>query len=323
MNEKAVMEQIEQSGVVPVAVIDEASRAVPLAQAMLAGGVDVVEVTFRTAAAPDSIRQISRCCPDMLVGAGTVLTLEQCQLAVACGARFIVSPGFNRSVVTWCVEHGIPVVPGCVTPTEITEALECGIDVVKFFPSNICGGLSAMKALSGPFAGVKFIPTSGVNAGNVAEFVAAPFVFAAGGSWVCPRDDIMAGNFEKITGLCADTRKRILGFAIGHVGINCAGSEASREICMALQRAFDFEYRPGSGSSDFASSQIEVKKHSGRGTHGHLAVSTNSLPCAAAEMRKRGIPLDETSWTCDKQGRRIAVFLKEEIGGFAIHLLQR
>ena len=323
MNETAVMERIRQSGVVPVAVIEAADRAVPLAQAMLAGGVDVVEVTFRTAAAPEAIREISRRCPDMLVGAGTVLTLEQCRLAVDCGARFIVSPGFSRSVVTWCVEHGVPVVPGCVTPTEITEALECGINVVKFFPSNICGGLAAMKALSGPFAGVRFIPTSGVNAGNVAEFIAAPFVYAAGGSWVCPREDITAGNFEKITGLCADTRKKILGFTIGHVGINCGGAGASREICMALQRAFDFAYRPGSGSSDFASSQIEIKKHGGRGAHGHLAVATNSLPCAVAEMRKRGIPLDEDSWTYDEKGRLIAVFLKEEIGGFAIHLLQK
>lgn len=323
MNQKAVMERIQQSGVVPVAVIDEAARAVPLAQAMLAGGVDVVEVTFRTAAAPDSIREISRHCPDMLVGAGTVLTLEQCRLAVESGAQFIVSPGFSRTIVTWCVEHEIPVVPGCVTPTEITQALECGINVVKFFPSNICGGLAAMKALSGPFADVKFIPTSGVNAGNVAEFVSAPFVYAAGGSWVCPRDDIAAGNFEKITGLCADTRKKILGFEIGHVGINCSGAEASREICMALQQAFDFTYKPGTGSSDFASSEIEVKKHSGRGTHGHLAVATNSLPCAVAEMRKRGVPLDETSWTYNKKGQLIAVFLKEEIGGFAIHLLQK
>lgn len=323
MDKKTVLERIEQSGVVPVAVIDAAEKAVPLAKAMLAGGVDVIEVTFRTAAAAEAIRAISQSCEDMLVGAGTVISLEQCKTAVESGAQFIVCPGFSKDVAAWCVEHGIPVVPGCVTATEITEALEYGIHVVKFFPSNIYGGLEAMKALAGPFPGVKFIPTSGINAGNAGEFLRAPFVFAVGGSWTCPKPDIEAENYEKITALCADTRKRILGFEVGHIGINASGAENAREICMAFQSAFDLPYRPGTGSSDFSSSKIEVKKAAGRGTHGHLAMETNCLPCAIAEMRRRGVALDESTWTYNKKGDLIAVFLKEEIGGFAVHLMQK
>lgn len=180
-----------------------------------------------------------------------------------------------------------------------------------------------MKALSGPFAGVKFIPTSGITAENVGEIIRAPFVCAAGGSWVCPKIDIETESYEKITGLCRDTRRRILGFALGHIGINAGGAEEARNICMAFQSAFDFPYKPGAGFSDFSSGNIEVKKHSGRGTHGHLAVETNCLPCAVAEMRRRGIALDETSWSYNREGELIAVFLQEEIGGFAVHLMQR
>ena len=192
-------------------VLENAEDAVPTAKAMLAGGIDVMEITFRTAAAADSIKAVAEQCPDMLVGAGTVLNLEQCRLAVKMGAKFIVSPGFDREVVAYCLENGISVTPGCVTPTEITEAVNMGLKVVKFFPANVYGGLKAMKNLSAPFVGVKFIPTGGVNAANVKEYMDAPFIHAVGGSWICPKADIAAGNFEKITALCAEARQAAFG----------------------------------------------------------------------------------------------------------------
>ncbi len=206
-----VLERFARAGVVPVVVLDDAKDAVATANAMLAGGVDVMEITFRTAAAPDAIRAVSENCPDMLVGAGTILTLEQCKKAVDMGAKFIVSPGFDAEVVSWCVANNIPVTPGCVTPTEITAALKLGLKVVKFFPANIYGGLNAMKNLSAPFVGVKFLPTGGVNASNIREYIDSPFILAVGGSWVCPKADIAAGNFEKITTLCAEARQAAFG----------------------------------------------------------------------------------------------------------------
>ena len=141
----------------------------------------------------------------------TILTLEQCKLAVSMGAKFIVAPGFDAEVIGWCVENGVAVTPGCVTPTEITAAIKMGLKVVKFFPANVYGGLEAMKTLSGPFPGIKFLPTGGINVGNIKEYYNAPFIHAVGGSWVCPKADISAGNLEKITALCAEARKAALG----------------------------------------------------------------------------------------------------------------
>jgi len=206
-----VLKRLANAGVVPVVVLDDAKDAIPTAKAMLAGGIDVMEITFRTAAAPDAIKAVAENCPDMLVGAGTVLNLEQCKKAVAMGANFIVSPGFDAQVVAWCIENGIAVTPGCVTPTEITAAVNMGLNVIKFFPANVYGGLNAMKNLAAPFVGVKFMPTGGVNAGNLREYLDAPFIHAVGGSWICPKADIAAGNFEKITALCAEARQVAFG----------------------------------------------------------------------------------------------------------------
>ena len=206
-----VLERLANSIVVPVVVIDDAKDAVPTAKALAAGGVDVMEITFRTAAAPDAIKAVSESCPEVLVGAGTVLNLDQCKLAIAQGAKFIVSPGFDAEVVQYCIDNGIAVTPGCVTPTEITMAVNRGLKVVKFFPANVYGGLNAMKNLSAPFGGVKFLPTGGVNAGNIKEYIDAPFIHAVGGSWVCPKADIAAGNWDKITALCLEARKNAKG----------------------------------------------------------------------------------------------------------------
>lgn len=206
-----VVERLRNSVVVPVVVLDRVEDAIPTAKALAAGGVDTMEITFRTACAPEAIRAVAGNCPDVLVGAGTILNVEQAKLAVEMGAKFIVSPGFSSKVVGWCVENNIPVVPGCVTPTEIMSALEYGLTMVKFFPANVYGGLSAMKNLSAPFVGLKFLPTGGVNTANIKEYWDAPFIHAVGGSWVCPKAEISAGNFEKITQLCKDARAAALG----------------------------------------------------------------------------------------------------------------
>ena len=316
-----VLKRMEAAGVVPVVVLDNAEDAVPTARAMVAGGIDVMEITFRTAAAPDSIRAVAENCPEMLVGAGTIVNLEQCKLAVDCGAKFIVSPGYDEEVVSWCVENGIAVCPGCVTPTEIMAALKHGLKVLKFFPANVYGGLNAIKALSGPFVGLKFIPTGGVNAQNIGEFVMNPSIHAVGGSWVCPKADIAAHNFDKITALCLEARKAMLGFEVAHIGINTQGGDESLAVCRELESAFDFSVKEGN-SSNFASSGVEVMKAVGRGKNGHIAVRTNKIEAAIAELEKRGFHI--VPETAKYKGSRMnAVYLDAEFGGFAVHLLQK
>lgn len=316
-----VLSRLAAAGVVPVVVLDNAADAVPTAKAMVAGGIDVMEITFRTAAAADSIRAVAAEVPEMLVGAGTVLNLEQCKLAVECGAKFIVSPGYDEETVAWCVENGAAVTPGCVTPTEIMAALKHGLKVVKFFPANVYGGLNAIKALSGPFVGLKFIPTGGVNQQNLGEFVSNPSIHAVGGSWVCPKADIAAHNFDKITQLCAEARRGVMGFELAHVGINCESADESLAVCEELERAFDFEVKTGN-SSNFASTGVEVMKSMYLGKNGHLAVRTNKIETAIAELTKRGFAVDMDTAKY-KGDRMVAVYLKNEIGGFAVHLLQK
>lgn len=315
------LKRLAASAVVPVVVLDDAKDAVATAKALLAGGVDVMEITFRTAAAADSIKAVAESCPDMLVGAGTVITLDQCRKAVECGAKFIVAPGFDEEVVRWCVENGVAVTPGCVTPTEIMAAMKLGLNVVKFFPAGVYGGLSAMKALSGPFGGIKFIPTGGVNTQNIGEFIAAPFIHAVGGSWVCPKADIAAGNFEKITELCKQARSAALGFEVAHIGVNCEDAAAASAVCEKLNEAFDLPVKDGN-SSMFASSGIEVMKSMFKGKNGHIAIRTNSVELAAAELAKKGFAYDESSAKY-KNGRMTVAYLKDEFGGFAVHLLQK
>lgn len=315
-----VLKRLAQSGVVPVVVLEDAKDAVPTAKAMLAGGIDVMEITFRTAAAADSIKAVAQECPDMVVGAGTVINLEQCKLAVECGAKFIVSPGYDEETVAWCCDNGIPVTPGCVTPTEIMMALKHGLKVLKFFPANVYGGLSAIKSLAGPFGGVKFIPTGGVNAQNLAEFISSPYIHAVGGSWICPKADIAAGNFDKITALCKEARKTLLGFEVAHIGINTPDADAAMDVCKAFNDAFDFNVKQGN-SSNFASTGVEVMKTMFKGANGHIAIRTNKMIPAIAEMERRGYELDMDS-VKDKNNIK-AVYFKNEIGGFAMHLLQK
>ena len=315
-----VLKRMACAGIVPVVVLEDAKDAVPTAKAMVAGGIDVMEITFRTAAAADSIRAVAAEVPEMLVGAGTVVNLEQCKLAVECGAKFIVSPGYDEEVVSWCCDNGIAVCPGCVTPTEIMMALKHGLKVLKFFPANVYGGLGAIKALAGPFGGVKFIPTGGVNLQNVGEFIADSHIHAVGGSWVCPKADIAAGNFDKITELCKESRKALLGFEVAHVGINCADASVCDQVCDAFAAAFDFGVKKGN-SSNFASTGVEVMKTMFKGANGHIAIRTNKMTPAIAEMERRGLELD---WDSVKDKENVkAVYFKNEFGGFAVHLLQK
>ena len=190
--------QIMEYGIMPVVVLEDAKDAKPLADALIGGGLSCAEVTFRTAAAEEVIRIMCREHPDMLVGAGTVLTVAQVERAVAAGAKFIVSPGFDAEIVDYCLEKGIAVYPGCITPTEIAQAVKRGLKVVKFFPATQFGGVATMKALAAPYTGIKFMPTGGIHLENLEEFLRCPVVIACGGSWMVKKDLIQSGQFQTI-----------------------------------------------------------------------------------------------------------------------------
>lgn len=193
-----ILEQIKSIGIIPVVVLDDAKDALPLAKALMDGGLACAEVTFRTDAAEESIRLMSKAYPDMLVGAGTVLTTEQVDRAVAAGAKFIVSPGLNPRIVKYCVEKGIVITPGCCTPSEVEQAIENGLEVVKFFPAEQAGGLAMIKAMAAPYVHMKFMPTGGINPENVKDYLAFDRIIACGGSWMVKGDLIKAGNFDRV-----------------------------------------------------------------------------------------------------------------------------
>jgi 2-dehydro-3-deoxyphosphogluconate aldolase/(4S)-4-hydroxy-2-oxoglutarate aldolase len=199
MNE--IIQKLGRIGIIPVVVIEDASSAVPLGQALISGGLPCAEITFRTPAAADAIREINAAYPEILVGAGTVLTIDQVELAIASGARFIVTPGFDAQVVDWCLANDIPVTPGVMTPTDINQALSRKLAVLKFFPAEAAGGIKTLKAVGGPYAGVKFIPTGGITIDNLAEYLSLPMVHACGGSFMVKQQIIAGGDFQTITRL--------------------------------------------------------------------------------------------------------------------------
>ena len=199
-----ILRKIGALGVVPVVAIQDAKDAKPLANALVEGGLPCAEITFRTAAAADAIKAMADAYPEMLVGAGTVITVEQAQQAIDNGAKFIVSPGLDEEVVQYCQEAGVPVTPGIITPTELQKALKLGLEVVKFFPAEASGGVKYLKALGGPFPQVKFIPTGGVSTSNLTDYLALPQVVACGGSWLVKKTMIAAGEFDTIEQLARE-----------------------------------------------------------------------------------------------------------------------
>ncbi len=204
---KSIEEHFSHLGVVPVVVIKEVKDALPLAKALIDGGLPCAEITLRTPAAEDAIQAICREYPDMLVGAGTVLTVEQVKRTAAAGAKFMVSPGFDPEIVDFCKSENIPVFPGCMTPTEVTLAIKCGLKTVKFFPAQQAGGPAMIKTLSAPYPDLTFMPTGGISAANLKDYLSLPCVLCCGGSWITDQSLILSGSFSKITALAQEARE--------------------------------------------------------------------------------------------------------------------
>ena len=204
-----ITERFEKLGVVPVVVLEDAKDAVPLATALVEGGLPCAEVTFRTEAAEESIRLMTEQFPEMLVGAGTVLTVEQVDAAVRTGAKFIVSPGFDAEIVDYCLKNEIPVFPGCISPSEVAQAVKRGLKVVKFFPAEPAGGISMIKAMAAPYTGLKFMPTGGINAKNLGEYLSCDKIVCCGGSWMVKGELVKTGEFNKIRQLTEEARRLV------------------------------------------------------------------------------------------------------------------
>ncbi len=320
MNE--VLTRLGKIGIVPVIALDDAKDALPLGKALLAGGIGCAEVTFRTAAAEEVIRTLTKELPEMLTGAGTVLTTEQVDRAVAAGAKFIVSPGLNPKVVEYCVNKGIPVTPGCSTPSDVEIALEYGLDVVKFFPAEASGGIAMIKAMSAPYSGVKFMPTGGINAGNINNYLSFNKVLACGGSWMVDKKLVATGNFDEITRLSREAVETILGFEVGHVGVNLNSESEAAETADRYSKLFGFARKDGN-SSIFAGAGVEIMKSKYLGTMGHIAIRTNSIERAVYHLEQRGAKFNQESAKKDEKGNLKAIYLDEEFGGFAVHLVQK
>ena len=316
-----MIQKFTSLGIVPVIKLNDPADAVPLCRALARGGLPVAEITFRTAAAEESIRRVAAELPEVLVGAGTVLTVEQADKAMAAGAKFIVTPGFNPEVVGHCVEKGYPIFPGCPTTSDIEQAIRFGLKVVKFFPAEAMGGLNTIKAVSAPYGDMLFMPTGGVNEDNLNTYLSFPKIVACGGSWMAKSDLIEAGEFDKIEEITRSAVRKMLGFELVHVGVNCGSPEEAASVAKKFSALFGWPVKEGN-SSDFAGKAIEAMKKPGRGKNGHIAVATNSVVRARAYLEAQGFAFDESSLSL-KNGKPNAIYLAEEIGGFAIHLLQK
>ena len=309
-------------GIIPVIAIDDAEKAVPLAQALVKGGLPAAEVTFRTAAAEDAIRRIVAEVPDMLVGAGTVLTKEQADRAIAAGAQFIVSPGFNPEITRYVLDQGVAMMPGTATPGEMEQAMSMGLDVVKFFPAEQNGGVAKLKSLAGPYTSLRWMPTGGVNTKNLMDYLSFDRIIACGGTWMVKKDLIEGEKWDEITRICKEAVKTMLGFSLAHVGINCENEAQAEQTAKTLCALFDLEYKPGN-SSIFAGSAVECNKAPGRGANGHIAIGTNNVDRAVYHLGLRGVAFDESSRKTDAKGNTKAIYLKDELAGFAIHLVKK
>ncbi len=316
-----VLEQIGKIGIVPVVKIDRAEDALPLARALCAGGLPCAEVTFRTDAAAEAIRAMIAGYPDMCVGAGTVLNAEQVDAAVEAGAKFIVSPGLNPRTVRHCQEKNVPVIPGISTPSEIEQAIELGLETVKFFPAEQSGGLAKIKAMAAPYGKMNFMPTGGINAGNLTSYLDFDKVIACGGSWMVPGDLIREGAWDRIEQLTREAVQTMLGFELAHIGVNSESKEEADRTVNRLAFLFGTPVKVGSGGS-FAGTIVEVLNSHGRGAMGHVAIRTNYIERAINYMTTvLGAEFEEPILRPD--GKINAIYLKEEIGGFGVHLLQK
>ena len=317
-----IVERVYEIGIIPVIAFNSVDEAVPLCKALVAGGLPAAEVTFRTACAEDCIKKIHEEVPEMLLGAGTVLTIDQADRAMAAGASFIVSPGFDPNVTKHVIEKGGIMMPGTCSPGEMQQAMNLGCEAIKFFPAEANGGVAMLKNIGGALKTAKWMCTGGINAKNVNDYLAYDQIFAVGGTWMCKSDKIKAGAWDEITAMCKEAVDTMLGLELGHIGINCADDTEAMKTAELLGSLLNMAVKPGNSSIFVGKKEFEIMKKPGRGTHGHIAIKTNNVDRAIYHLGLRGVKFDMDSKVV-KNGKTTAIYMADEVAGFAIHLVQK
>ena len=315
-----ILKKIHGIGIVPVIALENVEDAAPLAQALCNGGLPVAEVTYRTACAHDAMIEMKKACPQMLVGAGTVLTKEQVDSALDAGAEFIVSPGLNPEIVRYCQEKNVPILPGTANASDIEAALSLGLTAVKFFPAEPLGGIKMISALAAPYTQMKFMPTGGVSPKNMKDYLSNPKIIACGGTWMIDKKAMQEKNFAKIEELTRQAVREMLEIKIKHIGINVptAEAKATAELMARLFQGTVTETSKGY----FGSPLIEVMNEGYHvGTHGHIAMGVSSTERAMAYFKALGYEFDEESVTYDAHGDAKFAYFKGEFAGFGVHLV--
>ena len=319
----SMIKKLYEIGLIPVIKIENADDAVPLAKALIDGGLPAAEITFRTACAAEAIKNITEAYPEMLVGAGTVLTTEQVDAAIAAGSKFLVSPGLNPKVTSYCLSKGVPMLPGCSNPSDVECALELGLTTVKFFPAEAAGGLKMLKAMAAPYGNLTFMPTGGINADNLLEYLKFNKIVACGGSFMVADNLIKEKKWDEITALTKDAVKKMLGIEFAHIGINNENKEEAERGAKLFEIMFGMATRETSKST-FAGTAFEFMHGRGPGKCGHIGLRANFVDRAIAYFERMGFEFDKSSITYDdKTGKPKFVYFKDEICGFAVHIVQK
>ena len=317
-----VLQRVYEIGIIPVIAFNDVDEAIPLCKALMDGGLPAAEVTFRTACAEECIRKIHEELPDMLLGAGTVLTNDQADRAMAAGASFVVAPGYDPNVTQHVIDKGGLMMPGTCSAGEMQQAMNQGCEAIKFFPAEANGGVDMLKNIGAALKTAKWMCTGGVNAKNVNTYLANPQIIAVGGTWMCKSDKIKAGAWEDITAACKEAVDVKLGLELGHIGINCADDAEAMKTAELLGGLLSKAVAPGNSSIFVGNKEFEIMKKPGRGTHGHIAIKCNSVDRAVYHLGQRGVKFDMDSMV-NKNGKNIAIYLADEVAGFAIHLVQK
>lgn len=317
-----LFKKIYEIGIIPVVKISNSENAIPLAMSLSKGGISAIEVTLRTEAGIDSIRKITSSGLDIIVGAGTVLTVKQAEAAVSAGAQFIVTPGLSPKLVQWCQEKGVTIIPGASSATEIEAAMEYGLVVLKFFPAEASGGIAALKSFKGPFGNLKFMPTGGINENNLHDYLSQKNVIACGGSWMASESDIDSGNFSKIESSTKSSVLKMLNLSLLHVGINTKDKVESYDVANKFASLLSVPVTEYPGAY-FAGNVVEVIKGKFLGDNGHIGFSTDFLERAIGYFERNGFVFDKNTISKDSSGNIVNVYFRDQIGGFAIHLKQK